>query len=71
VVLVLVAILGRQVWHAWRHPWGPCWRCSGTGKNKGSTRKRYGVCKRCGGTGRRLRGGAQMFHKAAGRKPRG
>jgi hypothetical protein len=23
------------------HPWGPCWSCSGTGKNKGSTRKRY------------------------------
>jgi hypothetical protein len=71
VALAVTAVLGRQVWHAWRHPWGQCWSCRGTGRNRGSTRKRFGVCKRCGGSGRQLRTGARLFHKALDRKPRG
>lgn len=70
VVLVLVAVGGRWCWHAWRHPFGPCWSCRGTGRNRGSSGKRFGVCKRCGGTGRRLRTGAQTFHKGITRARR-
>jgi hypothetical protein len=72
-LLVLLAVLvaaGRWGWHAWRHPYGPCWSCRGSGRNRGSTGKRHGQCKRCGGTGRRLRTGARPLHKALGRKPR-
>lgn len=45
------------------HPYARCWKCKGTGRNPGSTSKRYGPCGRCGMTGRRLRVGAALVHK--------
>ena len=44
-------------------PYGHCLRCSGSGKNAGSTRKRFGKCKRCGGSGRRLTFGAWLLRR--------
>lgn len=63
VLLVLAVLGGNWAWHAWRHPYGPCWRCRGSGRNKGSTGKRHGMCKRCKGSGRRLRTGAWLLHR--------
>ncbi len=44
-------------WVAWlrTHPFGPCPRCGGTGRNWLSSPKRWGVCRACGGTGRKRR----------------
>lgn len=46
-------------------PMKPCTRCGGTGRNKGSTKKRYGACRarRCErGTVQRL--GSKSVHRA-------
>ena len=65
--LILIAALGAAAWagslYLW--PFGPCVRCKGSGRNKGSTRKRFGECKRCQGTGRRRRLGAKTIHRGA------
>lgn len=42
-------------------PYKPCPRCSGGGRNAGSTWKRFGMCGRCGGTGRCERLGTRLF----------
>jgi DnaJ-class molecular chaperone len=44
-----------------RHPWRPCRWCDGSGKNAGSTRRRFGRCPKCGGTGRKDRLGVRLF----------
>ena len=44
-------------------PFRPCGKCSGTGRNKGSSRRRFGHCARCGGSGRRRRLGAKAVHR--------
>jgi len=44
-------------------PFGPCAKCSGSGRNAGSNRKRFGECKRCGGSGRRQRLGSKAVHR--------
>lgn len=44
-------------------PYTKCGRCSGTGKNAGSTGKRWGNCRRCGGSGRRFRFGTRLFFR--------
>ena len=62
IILGLVA-LGWWVYHVYRHPFGPCWKCDGSGRNPGSKRKRYGQCRRCGGAGRRIRLGARTVHR--------
>jgi hypothetical protein len=49
--------------YAW--PFRPCSRCGGTGRNRGSNRRRYGTCKarRCDrGTVQRL--GSKTVHRA-------
>jgi DnaJ-class molecular chaperone len=46
--------------YAW--PFRPCLRCGGTGRNKGSTRKRFGTCRACGGAGRKQRLGSRFVH---------
>lgn len=66
-VLAVLAAAGWWAWHAWRHPYGPCWTCQGTGRNMGSTGKRFGDCRVCKRTGRRLRLGARLFHKGIAR----
>jgi hypothetical protein len=59
-VLVLAAVWGGSLY---AHPFGKCWRCLGTGLNRGSTSKRFGLCKACGGSRRRQRFGSQTLHR--------
>jgi hypothetical protein len=66
-VLILVG-LGAAAAYAgslYLWPFRPCGRCSGTGRSKGSSRKRYGLCPRCHGSGRRRRLGARTVHRGA------
>lgn len=44
-------------WGAWlkTHPYVPCPRCGGTGRNKLSLPNRWGVCRACKGSGRKRR----------------
>lgn len=64
--LLVLALVALAVWlvRAWLFPYAPCWRCGGSGKNAGSTRRRYGTCRRCDGSGRRMVRGAQAVHQA-------
>lgn len=60
VGLVLVAIVTTAyVWDLRVHPYGRCRACKGSGRNRGSTAKRYGICRRCT-NGRRVRAGARV-----------
>jgi len=44
-----------------QHPFGRCWRCRGSGRNPGSTKKRYGRCRACQKRkGPRVRAGAKL-----------
>ncbi|HEX8009280.1 MAG TPA: hypothetical protein VF482_22960, partial [Trebonia sp.] len=61
VIAVVVAVsyyVSLRVW-----PWRNCGRCQGSGRNVGSTSKRYGRCRKCGGTGRQLRRGARTINR--------
>lgn len=49
-------------------PYTACRRCGGTGRNIGSTGRRWGTCRKCKGTGRRLRIGARLVHRIIVRK---
>ena len=40
-----------------------CGRCNGSGRNAGSTAKRFGRCKRCAGSGRKPRLGTRMLDR--------
>jgi len=60
--LIAGGFVVRHVWRLARHPYGKCWACGGTGKNRGSTASEYGWCQRCKHTGRRLRVGATVLH---------
>lgn len=40
-----------------------CGRCSGGGKNFGSTRRRFGACGKCGGSGRKPRLGTRLLFR--------
>ncbi len=46
-----------------RWPETKCGRCGGTGRNRGSTSKRFGKCGRCGGSGRKPRLGTRMLER--------
>jgi DnaJ-class molecular chaperone len=61
-ILLLIAIVVAVSYYVSLRIWpmSNCSRCQGSGRNAGSTAKRYGRCKKCGGTGRRLRPGARM-----------
>jgi hypothetical protein len=63
--LIGLAIAAANVVSMYFWPFAPCWACKGTGRNQGSTRKRYGECRRCKGTGRRQRPGARLVHRGA------
>ncbi|MGH3165128.1 MAG: hypothetical protein ACRDN0_04430 [Trebonia sp.] len=60
----LVVIAAAAIAFGWwrvsvrRWPTTPCRRCGGTGRNPGSTSRRWGPCPKCGGNGRRKRYGA-------------
>lgn len=58
VVMAVSYYVSLRVW-----PWRNCGRCQGSGRNAGSTAKRYGRCKKCGGTGRQVRPGARMVNR--------
>lgn len=60
---VAIAVVNTASLYFW--PYGPCLSCKGSGRNKGSNRKRFGTCKWCGGTGRRQRPGARLVHRGA------
>ncbi len=63
LILVIVWGVSRYLW-----PLARCRKCAGSGKNWGSTGKRWGECKRCGGSGRRQRLGSKQIHRAVGRR---
>jgi len=60
-VLLFAATGGSWLWSLRRHPYTRCRRCDGTGRNSGSTGRRYGRCRKCKGKPERLRFGARMF----------
>jgi hypothetical protein len=64
VLLVLIGA-GLYVVSLWLFPFRPCARCGGSGRRRGSNRKRYGECRRCKGTGRKRRLGAKTIHRGA------
>ena len=61
-LLILAAIvLGASYWVSLKvWPETTCKRCSGGGRNAGSTSKRFGRCKSCAGTGRKPRLGTRL-----------
>lgn len=65
--LLLIALLAILAYtgslYFW--PYRPCTRCKGTGRNKGSNRKRFGQCRRCKATGSLRRIGAKTVHRGA------
>jgi DnaJ-class molecular chaperone len=46
-------------------PFRPCPRCKGSGKNRGSNKKRFGQCRRCQNRGSLRRIGAKTIHRGA------
>jgi hypothetical protein len=59
--LAAVTSAGAYVLSLRVHPFTCCRRCSGTKRNRGSTRKRFGLCHKCGGTGRTERLGHRIL----------
>ena len=63
-LLVVALVLGAgylaslKIW-----PLTYCRKCSGGGRNTGSTKKRFGTCRRCGGSGRKPRLGTKMLNR--------
>lgn len=61
-VIILLLAAGRvATLYLW--PYGPCRKCGGSGRNRGSKRARFGQCRRCEGAGRRIRLGARAVHR--------
>lgn len=65
VILAALVAIGAYAGSLYLWPWRPCMRCGGTGRNHGSSRRRFGTCRRCGGTGRLRRIGAKTIHRGA------
>ena len=63
----LIAAAALLVWAAalYRWPFGQCPRCRGTGRNRGSTGRRFGTCCRCDGRSRVQRFGSRTIHRIA------
>jgi len=64
ILFGLLAVLG-YLGSLYLWPFRPCGKCLGTGRNRGSNKKRYGECRRCRGTGRRQRLGSKAVHRGA------
>lgn len=63
-VLAAVVVIGAGYYVSlllW--PYTACGRCGGSGRNAGSSRRRFGVCKRCGGSGRKERFGVRLVRR--------
>lgn len=65
VILLAVAGIAAYAGSLYLWPFRPCIRCGGSGRNRGSNRKRFGECRRCKGTGRKRRLGAKTIHRGA------
>ena len=65
LVLLGLVVIAVRAGSLYQWPFGPCMRCNGSGRNSGSTGKRYGECRRCKGSGRRRRVGARTIHRGA------
>lgn len=63
VALLIAGFAGRWAWQALFHPFAPCRRCDGSGKNPGSNGKRWGRCWRCSGSGTRQVIGSKQVRK--------
>ena len=46
-------------------PFRACTLCRGTGRNRGSSSRRFGTCRRCNGRGRIQRIGSRTVHRIA------
>ena len=65
LILIVLLAIGAYAGSLYLWPFRPCLRCGGTGRNKGSNRKRFGECRRCRGSGRLRRIGAKTIHRGA------
>jgi len=68
--LIFCGLVGGAVWYRISlalHPFTPCQKCDGKGRNPGSTRTRFGKCRACKGTGRKERWGRRLFGLDRGR----
>ena len=65
LILIILLAIAAYAGSLYVWPFRPCMRCGGTGRNKGSSRRRFGECKRCKGVGRRRRLGAKTIHRGA------
>lgn len=63
LILTGLALAAAWVVSLYLWPFAPCGKCQGSGRNKGSNRKRHGECRRCGSKGRRVRFGAKTVHR--------
>lgn len=63
LALALIVLAGYRV-SLWIWPQTYCRRCSGKGRNAGSTRRRFGACGKCGGSGRKPRLGNRVLGRA-------
>ena len=63
VVLIALALGTVRLIFIYYHPFGPCRRCSGSGMNLFSTKRRMGQCKRCGGSKLTQRRGSKALHR--------
>jgi DnaJ-class molecular chaperone len=65
--VILFGLVAIATWTGSLYIWPsrPCMRCKGTGRNSGSSGKRFGECRRCKGSGRRRRLGAKTIHHGA------
>jgi hypothetical protein len=64
MTLFWIIVIGGVCWlvslYVW--PFKPCGACGSSGRNKGSTRRRFGTCRRCGGSRQRQRFGSRFVH---------
>ena len=64
--VLLIALIAFACWaiSVYLYPFRPCGRCGGTGRKKGSTRRRFDLCRHCSGTGRVQRIGSRTAHRS-------
>ena len=65
LILLAVAGIAAYAGSLYLFPFRPCLKCNGSGRNKGSNRRRFGECRRCKGSGRKRRLGAKTIHRGA------
>jgi hypothetical protein len=70
VPLILLTLGAAAVWviRLWWWPYAKCRRCEGSGRNTGSTGRRFGTCRKCEGSGRRQRLGSELVRRIFGKK---